>query len=423
MEGEVKTDIAAEVLERFLRYVKIDTQSSEEEGKGHPSTPGQWDLLRLLKEELEQAGVSQVVLREGGVLTGVLPGNLPAGANIPTIAYLAHVDTYHGTTGKDVKPQVITGYDGKDIPLRGSGELLKVAENPELKNYAGTTVVTSDGTTLLGADDKAGVAEIMTFLSFMKSHPEIEHGPVKVAFTPDEEIGAGTATFPKLEEFGAFVAYTVDGGPEGEVENETFSADTAIVTIIGKDVHPGYAKGKMINAVRAAARLISLLPQESLPETTEGKQGYLHPLSTNGDVNKVTIPFLVRDFELARLGAWEEKLESLIKAVQAEFPGLKYEMKVQHSYKNMRYYLDKEPRAVSLAMKACENVGLKPRVQSIRGGTDGSRLSEMGLPTPNLSAGGRNFHSVNEWVPLTAMVKSVETLVELARLWGRERAG
>ena len=407
-----------EVLERFVRYVKIDTQASDKEGAGHPSTPGQWDLLRLLEGELDELRLEQVTLSDKGVLTAVLPGNT---GDAPLVSFLAHVDTYHGTSGKDVKPNVIEDYDGQDILLAGTGDYLKVLENPGLKNYKGQTVVTADGTTVLGADDKAGVAAIMTLLAYLTRHPEIPHCPLKVAFTPDEEIGQGTANFPTVEEFGAHVAYTVDGGAEGELENETFSADTAMVTLIGKDVHPGYAKNKMVNAVRAAAHLISLLPEESLPETTEGREGYLHPLQITGDVNRVTIPFLVRDFALEALKEWEDLLSTLLEKTVARFPGLKYEMRVDHSYKNMRYYLDKEPRAIEFALEAVKRAGLEPNLQSIRGGTDGSRLSELGLPTPNLFAGGRNFHSVNEWIPLAAMEKSVQVLIELAKLWGDAR--
>ncbi len=416
--------IEKEVLERFLRYVKIDTRS-DEEGKGSPSTECQFDLLKLLEVELLELGLKDVKLTQTGVLTALLPGNVKAASagDAPTIGYLAHVDTYHGTSGKDVKPQIIENYDGKDIVLAGTGDVLKVSENPDLSGFVGKTVITTDGTTLLGADDKAGVAEIMTFLSVLKANPSLPHGPVKIAFTPDEEIGKGTANFPTLEEFGAHVAYTIDGGPEGEVENETFCADTAFVTLKGKDVHPGYAKGKMVNAVRAAAHLISLLPGESLPETTEGKQGYLHPLAINGDVTKVTIPLLVRDFDLDMLKGWEGRLEGLIRKTCEAFPGLTYELRAEHSYKNMRYYLDKEPRAVSLAMEAVRLAGMTPHLQSIRGGTDGSRLSEKGLPTPNIFEGGRNFHSVQEWIPLPAMVQAVQTLVELAGLWAKERVG
>jgi len=407
-----------EVLERFVRYVKIDTQASDKEGAGHPSTPGQWDLLRLLEGELDELRLEQVTLSDKGVLTAVLPGNT---GDAPLVSFLAHVDTYHGTSGKDVKPNVIEDYDGQDSLLAGTGDYLNGLENPGLNNYKGQTVVTADGTTVLGADDKAGVAAIMTLLAYLTRHPEIPHCPLKVAFTPDEEIGQGTANFPTVEEFGAHVAYTVDGGAEGELENETFSADTAMVTLIGKDVHPGYAKNKMVNAVRAAAHLISLLPEESLPETTEGREGYLHPLQITGDVNRVTIPFLVRDFALEALKEWEDLLSTLLEKTVARFPGLKYEMRVDHSYKNMRYYLDKEPRAIEFALEAVKRAGLEPNLQSIRGGTDGSRLSELGLPTPNLFAGGRNFHSVNEWIPLAAMEKSVQVLIELAKLWGDAR--
>jgi tripeptide aminopeptidase len=403
------------VLERFLSYVKVWTQS-DEASKTSPSTERQWDLLNMLKAELNQMGLQDVTANDGGVLTALLPANV-AGNDLPVVAFLAHVDTYPGTSGKDVKPQVINDYDGKDILLGGTGKYISLEDNPDLADYAGETVISSDGTTLLGADDKAGVAEIMTMLEYLVQHPEVKHGPVKVAFTPDEEIGRGTDNFPSLEKFGAHVAYTVDGGREGEVEDETFSADSATVTILGKDVHPGYAKGKMVNAVRVASHLISLFPEESLPETTSGREGYLHPLGVTGDVNKVTLPVLVRDFELDGLKRWEELLESLCQQAMKSFPGSEISVAVQHSYKNMKYYLDKEPRAIEFAMEAMRCAGVKPDLQSIRGGTDGSRLSEMGLPTPNLFAGGRNFHSVNEWVPHRALYQSVAVLVELAKLW------
>lgn len=411
--------IRESVLRRFLEYVAIDTQSSEE-ATGNPSTPGQWNLLRKLEAELQALGLSEIVLSEKGVLTALLPGTMPDNAAVPTIGFLAHVDTYHGTSGKDVKAQIHRNYDGKDICLPGTGKFLRVAENPELAKFAGETVITTDGTTLLGADDKAGVAEIMTALQVLMTTRPFPHGNVRVAFTPDEEIGQGAANFP-LKEFTAHVAYTLDGGPEGEVENETFCADTATVTLLGRDVHPGYAKGKMISAIRAASHLISLLPQHGIPETTEGYQGYLHPLTIQGDVNKVTIPFLVRDFTMEGLQVREATLQGLLQQTAAAFPGLSTEMKISHSYKNMKYYLDKEPLAVSLAMTAVKNCGMEPNLVAIRGGTDGSRLSEMGLPTPNLFAGGRNFHSVQEWVPLKAMEKAVDVVVELTRLWSQQQ--
>lgn len=407
------------VLERFLDYVVVWT-ASDEGSKSAPSTARQWDLLNKLKAELTGLGLQDVQATPGGVLTAVLPSNIGA-QRVPMVAFIAHVDTYPGTSGKDVKPQVLEDYDGKDIVLAGTGKLIQVKDNPDLADYAGETVVTSDGTTLLGADDKAGVAEIMTLLEYLIDHPEIKHGPVKVAFTPDEEIGRGTENFPSLEEFGVHVAYTVDGGREGEVENETFCADTAMVTILGRDVHPGYAKGKMINAVRAASYLVSLFPEESLPETTDGRQGYLHPLGIEGDVNKVKMPVLVRDFEMDGLKRWEELLESLCERARDRFPGVEIETEIQHSYKNMRLYLDKEPRAIEFALEAVRRAGVKEDLQAIRGGTDGSRLSEHGLPTPNLFAGGRNFHSVNEWIPQRALYKSVEVLVELVKLWADVR--
>jgi len=417
----VNDAIRTSVLERFLRYVKINTQSAEG-AEGNPSTPCQWDLLNLLKDELVALGLSDVSLSDKGVLSAFLPSNVesthPAA---PPIAFLAHVDTYPGTPGKDVKPQILANYDGKDIVLAGTGDVLSVQTNPELASYRGETVITTDGTTLLGSDDKSGVAEIMTALAIWRSHTELPHGPIKVAFTPDEEIGQGTAGFPPVAEFGVMAAYTLDGGPEGEVENETFCADTAIMTFTGKDVHPGYAKGKMVNAIRAATFFISQLPGDALPETTEGEQGYLHPISVQGDVTRVVVPFLVRDFALEGLKTREGILEAIAQTTREKFPGLTIDMEIKHSYKNMRYYLDKEPRAVELAMKAVSNTGLTPMLHRIRGGTDGSRLSEMGLPTPNLFAGGRNFHSVQEWVPLSAMEKAVRVVLELGRLWSIEK--
>jgi len=414
----VSLNVRDTVLRRFLEYVVIDTQSSEE-GKGNPSTPGQWDLLHKLEAELKGLGVSDVTLSEHGVLTALLPGTLPDPNAVPTVGFLAHVDTYHGTSGKDVKPQLHNNYDGKDICLPGTGKFLRVAENPELAKFAGDAVITTDGTTLLGADDKAGVAEIMTAIEYLITEKPFLHGNIRIAFTPDEEIGQGTANFP-LKAFDAGVAYTFDGGPEGEVENETFCADTAVVTLSGRDVHPGYAKGKMISAIRAASHLISLLPQHGIPETTEGYQGYLHPLTIQGDVNKVTIPFLVRDFTMEGLQVRESTLQGLLQQTAAAFPGLATDMKVSHSYKNMKYYLEKEPRAVLLAMEAVKNCEMDPNLVAIRGGTDGSRLSEMGLPTPNLFAGGRNFHSVQEWIPVMALEKAVKVVVELTRLWSTQ---
>ena len=412
-------EIRDKVLERFIRYVKIDTGSDEAATDQAPSTARQYDLLNMLQAELEALGLQDVSINAGGVLTALLPGNVEA----PLIALIAHVDTYPGTPNEGVKPIVHASYPGGDIPLPGApGDAIPFKDNPGLGAYVGRTLVTSDGSTLLGADDKAGIAEIMTALEVLVAEPDRPRGPLKVAFTPDEEIGRGTENFPALDAFGAVAAYTLDGGPAGEVENETFCADTAIVTVKGKDVHPGYAKGKMINAVRAASHLISLLPGDKLPETTEKREAYLHPLGITGDVNITTVTFIVRDFEMDGLKVLEALLDGLARETEAAFPGLVIETEIKHSYKNMRYYLDSDPRVMSFALDAVRDAGLEPLVEPIRGGTDGSRLSELGLPTPNLFAGGRNFHSTHEWVPLDDMEKAVEVALALVARWATAEA-
>lgn len=406
-------NLGQNVLERFLRYVQIDTGSNES-SETAPSTMCQFDLLRLLEKELGEIGLAECVVNRGGVLTARLPSNI-VGPQPKTIAFIAHVDTYPGTPNQGVKPQVHENYDGQDIILPAGGRII-VKENPELARYAGGTVITADGSTLLGADDKAGVAEIMTALEYLTANPDVPHGEILIAFTPDEEIGRGTANFP-LADFKAYAAYTLDGGAAGEVENETFCADSAIIHIKGKDVHPGYAKGKMVNAVRAAATMISMLPQDTLPETTEKKQGYVHPLGIEGDVNNCRVTFIVRDFEMEGLKTLEAMLQDLMNKTIEIFPGLAMSMEVKHSYKNMRFYLDNDARIVDFAMEAVKRAGVTPLLQAIRGGTDGSRLSEMGLPTPNLFAGGRNFHSVNEWVPQRDMEQAVEVILNLVQIW------
>ncbi|MBM4372814.1 MAG: peptidase T [Deltaproteobacteria bacterium] len=411
-------DVRGRVLERFLRYVKVDTGSDDEAPEKAPSTDRQLVLLNLLKDELSSLGLQEVTLGVGGVLTALLPENGHAAPAAPLIGLIAHVDTYPGTPNAGVRPLVHDPYPGGDLALPAAPDrTIRVSENPGLAAYAGRTVITSDGSTLLGADDKAGVAEIMTALEYLIANPDIPRGPLKVAFTPDEEIGRGTENFPPLEVFGAVAAYTLDGGPAGEVENETFCADSATLTFRGRDVHPGYAKGKMVNAVRAAAHLISLLPGDRLPETTEKRQGYLHPLGIKGDVNVTTVSFIVRDFDMEGLRSLESLLDGLARTTEKAFPGLVVTTELKHSYKNMRYFLERDPRVMDLALAAVRDAGLEPRVEPIRGGTDGSRLSEKGLPTPNLFAGGRNFHSVQEWVPLDDMVKAVEVVVGLVRRW------
>ncbi|MGC8762208.1 MAG: peptidase T [Acidobacteriota bacterium] len=407
-----------ELLERFLRYIAIDTRSSES-SETFPSTEGQWDLLRLLEGELKALGLREVELDAHGYLLATLPANLPPGQEAPTVGFLAHVDTYPCTPGKCENPQVIEGYDGGDIPLRGvPGRVLKASENPLLLQCAGDTVVTTDGTTLLGADDKAGVAEIMTGLAWLLRHPEVPHGKIRVAFTPDEETGKGMRFFD-VKKFGAEVAYTFDGSVLGEIEVETFHADSAQVIVRGEDTHPGTAKGRMVNALRASAYLMGRLPEGHLPETTEGRESFLHPYAIQGEVGAVTIQTLVRAFTREELRQREEDLLRAARETEAAFPGCSVEVRFEESYRNMKEVLDRHPAVVERAVEAVRLAGLQPVLGAIRGGTDGAHLCFQGLPTPNVFAGGVNFHGVTEWVSLRWMAKAVETFLHLARLWGR----
>ncbi len=411
------------LLQRFLRYVKVDTQS-DENSSSSPSTEKQKDLARLLSEELRELGVADARMDEWGYVWGSLPARGAAGeavsGTMPTIGLIAHLDTYFGTPGGGVKPQVIRGYPGGDIELPGAaGERITVADNPNLSRCVGHTIVTSDGTTLLGADDKAGIAEIMTVVAWLQQHPEVPHPPLRIAFTTDEEVGRGTEHFD-VAAFGADVAYTLDGSDLGEIEDETFCADSALLTITGHDVHPGYAKGRMINAVRVAAAVIERLPRNFLPETTEGREPYLHPYDIRGDVSKAEVKLLVRAFTAEELREREDSLRAAIAEVEPLFPGARLKVEIKESYRNMAYQLAKDPRVVEYAFEAVRRAGLEPQRRAIRGGTDGARLSFMGLLTPNIWAGGQAFHSVREWVSLEWMAKAVETTLHLLEVW-RER--
>ncbi len=406
-----------ELLDRFLRYVQIDTRSSET-SETFPSTAGQWDLLKLLAEEMAAMGLAEVEVTEFGYVFGTLPSNLPAGRSAPVLGLLAHVDTYCGTEGKDVKPQVHKTYGGGDIPLPGTpGVCIEADKNPLLQRCVGHTLVTSDGTTLLGADDKAGVAVLMALAQWFLRHPEVPHGKVRFGFTPDEETGTGTRFFD-VGRFGAHAAYTFDGSVAGEIETETFCGDSATVTFTGVDVHPGVAKGKMVNALRAAAHLLERLPKDFLPETTEKREPYLHPYVVNGEVGKVAVKFLVRGFTVPDLEAREEDLLRLAKETEEAFPGLKADVLIQESYRNMKTVLDRYPEVVHLATEAVKRAGIEPILSYIRGGTDGSALCFKGLPTPNIFAGGVNFHGHKEWASLEWMVHSAETGLHLVHLWG-----
>ena len=409
-----------QMLARFLRYVQVDTQS-DENSTTSPSTEKQKNLSRLLAQELKALGCADAAMDEWGYVYATVPGNLPPGvagaSKVPAIGLIAHVDSYHGTLGAGVKPQVIERYDGRDLVLPGDPrQVIAAAGNPNLARCVGHTLVTSDGTTLLGADDKAGVAEIMTVVAWLMKHPEFHHGPVRVAFTTDEEVGRGTEHFD-VKAFAATYAYTLDGSDIAEIEDETFCADSALVTIEGHDVHPGYAKGKLTNAVRVAAAIVERLPREFLPETTDERQSYLHPYDLRGDVTKIEIKLLVRAFTEEELKSREDSLRGIVKAVEALYPGARIAVEVRESYRNMAYKIAEDPKVLEYAFEAVRRLGLQPVRRAIRGGTDGSRLSFMGLLTPNIWAGGQNFHSVQEWVSEEWMAKASECVLHLLRVW------
>ena len=408
--------LAEDVLARFLRYVKIDTRS-DESSSTYPSTAKQLDLQRLLVNELLEIGLSDARLDENGYVTATLP---PSGGAVdaPAIGLIAHVDTSPEASGTNVQPHVWRSYDGPAIVLPGDPrQVLDPATSPALAEHVGHDVVTSDGTTLLGADDKAGVAEIMAALAHLAVHPQLRHGPIRIAFTPDEEIGQGTKHFDS-KAFGASVAYTVDGSDVGEIEDETFSASRAVVTIRGHNIHPGYARGKMVNSIKLAARLLAQLPPDALsPETTEGREGYVHPMSIEGGVEQTKLVFIVRDFEEAKLAEHEALLKRLAEALMREEPRARVEVEVTRSYKNMKEYIKGTPRALEAAEEAIRRAGLTPKRAFIRGGTDGARLSEAGLPTPNLFTGAHEYHSVREWVTVQDMASAAATLVHLAQVW------
>ena len=407
------------LLDRFCRYVKIES-TAVEGSENYPSSPGQLELGKMLADELRSLRISDVSVDEHGIVTATIPGTVE---NAPTIAWLAHMDTSPEASAKHVKPVVHTNYDGKDIHLPGdASKVICVAETEGLAGLAGKTIVTSDGTTLLGADDKAGVAVIVTAAAYVAAHTEIKHGPIRIVFTCDEEIGRGTDKLD-LDKIGALCAYTLDGESEGILENETFSADLATVTVKGRNIHPGLATGKMINAIRLAALFVSRMPWQRLaPETTAHRDGFLHPYTVQGGVEEVKLSILLRSFVTAELSEQADVIRNVAASILAEHPKADVDIRIKRQYRNMAGALKKEPRAVNLAAEAIRRVGLEPKFHSIRGGTDGSRLSEMGLPTPNLSVGMHNFHSPLEFACLEQMEKAVSVLVELAQLWGKEKA-
>jgi tripeptide aminopeptidase len=408
------------LLDRFCRYVRIDTQS-DEKAATYPSSSGQLELGRLLVQELLTMGLKDAAQDQHGIIMATIPATVSHPC--PVIAWNAHLDTSPETSGRGVKPIVHASYDGKDIVLPGDpSKVLRVADTPELAALKGKTIITTDGTTLLGCDDKGGVAVIMETAAQLVARPDVPHGPIRVCFTCDEEIGHGV-DHVDLKKLGAVVGYTLDGGGTGEIDVETFSADLAEVIITGRNIHPSIAKGRMINAVRLAGQFLDRMPRlVQAPEVTDGRQGFLHPYRIEGGVAETTIRILLRDFDTPRLAERAALLKAIAQTVEAEYPEAKVEVKVTAQYRNMADGLRKEPRAVAYAEEAMRRAGLEPKLTIVRGGTDGSRLTELGgLPTPNLSCGEHNIHSPLEWTCLEELATSVRVLIELARVWGTTR--
>jgi tripeptide aminopeptidase len=408
------------VLDRFLRYVAIDTQSAED-SQTYPSTAKQYALLQLLVGDLRAVGVPDVEIDEHGYVFATIPSTSPK-ADVPVIGLIAHVDTSPEISGAGVRPIVHRSYQGQDLALPDApGVVLRLAENPPLAEQIGNDIVTASGTTLLGADNKAGVAEIVAAAEYLMAHPRVRHGPLRIAFTPDEEVGAGTRFFD-IARFGAAYAYTLDGGARGEFETESFSADALTLAFRGFNTHPGYAKHKMINSIKVAADFISRLPKGALsPETTDEYDGYVHPYVVHASVEETSVKMLIRDFTAGGLKDKESFLDRLAADTVRAWPGASYTAKLEESYRNMKEVLDAHPRVAEYAREAIGRSGVTLRERPIRGGTDGCRLSFMGLPTPNIFAGEHNFHSKLEWVSVQDMEKAVEVIVNLAQVW-EERA-
>jgi tripeptide aminopeptidase len=403
------------VTERFLRYVVIDTQS-DPASSTYPSTGKQKDLGRLLVAELQAMGIGDAHLDQHGYVYATIPANTQK--KVPVICFCSHMDTSPDCSGRNVKPQLVRNYRGGDITLPADpAQVIRVAEHPALKDQIGNDIITTDGTTLLGADNKAGVAEIMDAAHALVQNPQIKHGTIKILFTPDEEIGRGVDKV-NLKKLGADFAYTIDGESAGTIEDETFSADGVTITIEGVSTHPGFAKGKMEHAIKIAAAIVDRLPKDTCsPETTEGKQGFLHPIGITGALEKATLGFIVRDFTEVGLKEKEGLLEGIVKDVMKGFPRSTYAIEIKEQYRNMKEVIDRHPEIVDYAIEAIRRAGLKPVRSSIRGGTDGSRLSFMGLPCPNIFAGEHAFHSRLEWVSVQDMERAVQTIVHLAMIW------
>jgi len=407
------------VLDRFLRYVKIDTQSAEDAGVV-PSTKKQFDLANLLSDELKKLGVQNVRVSEFGIVYGMIPGNLADNSKVPTIGFISHMDTSPAVSGANVNAIIHKNYQGGDIILpNDKTQVITVEKNPVLKELIGDDIITADGTTLLGSDDKAGIAEIMTMIDILRQNPNIKHGNVAIAFTPDEEVGGGIDKFD-VEGFGAKFAYTVDGEELGEISNETWSARTATVTFKGKSTHPGTAKGIMVNSSYAAADFLTRFPKDMLPETTEGRVGFVHPYSSALDIEESTVKILLRDFETSGLEAKEAILKKMVAETQSKFPDVKINMDVKVGYLNMKEVLKDYPQLTDYAIEAAKRAGITASLKPIRGGTDGSNLTFRKLPTPNLFTGGSNFHGKLEFNSRRGLEKSTETLVNLVQIWAEK---
>ena len=405
------------VVDRFLQYVKFDTQSDELTNMT-PSTPGQMIFAQHLEKELREMGLSDISLDDNGYLMATLPGNTGR-KDVPTVGFIAHFDTSPDMSGRHVSPRIVENYDGGDITLNAEkGIVLSPSEFPELKNYIGQPLIVTDGNTLLGADDKAGIAEIITAVAYLKAHPEIEHGDIRIAFNPDEEIGQGAHKFD-VERFGADWAYTMDGGEIGELEYENFNAAVAKVTICGRNVHPGYAKHKMINSLRIATQFAIMLPRWETPEHTEGYEGFYHLVSIEGTVEKTTLTYIIRDHDRDRFERRKKELEHLTRKINNEFPGVAT-LEIKDQYYNMREKIEPVMHIIDIALQAMKDAGVEPKVVPIRGGTDGAQLSFKGLPCPNIFAGGLNFHGRYEFVPVPSMEKATQVIVEIARLVAKQ---
>ena len=401
------------LVERFLKYVSFDTQSSEET-EVTPSTPGQMVFAKYLKEELESLGLEDITLDEHGYLFATLPANIDK--PVPTIGFIAHMDTSPDMSGKDVSPRIVQNYDGSDIVLCAEENVvLSPSQFPELLDHKGEDLIVTNGKTLLGADDKAGIAEIVSAIVYLKEHPEIKHGKIRIGFNPDEEIGLGAHKFD-VEKFGCDWAYTMDGGEVGELEFENFNAASAKITFKGRNVHPGYAKNKMVNSIRVANRFCAMLPAHETPEHTEGYEGFYHLISFNGDVEQTTVAYIIRDHDRARFESRKKKIERFISEINAEYGEGTATLELRDQYYNMREKIEPVMHIIDTAFAAMEAVGVKPNVKPIRGGTDGAQLSFKGLPCPNIFAGGLNFHGRYEFAPIQNMEKAMKVIVKIAEL-------